>query len=68
VTLFGFISNAKQQQIARRRFHKRKIKNRQLTEASFSKLTLESEGDSFRFYLKRKATTNRSKAISQTEN
>jgi hypothetical protein len=68
LTLFYFISNAKQQQIAQRRFHKSKIKNRQLTEASFAKLTLESEGDVFQFYFKCKATTNRSKVISQTKN
>jgi hypothetical protein len=49
VTLFDFISNAKPQQIARKQFHKPKIKNRLLTKASFAKLTLEGEGDAFRF-------------------
>jgi hypothetical protein len=49
MTPFGFISNGKPHQIARRRFHKPKIKNHQLTEASFAKLTLEGEDDAFRF-------------------
>jgi hypothetical protein len=66
---FDFISNAKQQQITRRRFHKPKIRNRYLTEASFAKLTLERKGDDFGFIsnMKRKTTTNHTKAISQTE-
>jgi hypothetical protein len=67
VTLLDFISNAKPHQITRRRFHKPKIKNR-LTEASFAKLTLEGEGDAFRFHFERKTLPNRTKAIPQTEN
>jgi hypothetical protein len=45
-----------------------KIGNRQLTEASFAKLTLEGEGEAFRFYHKHKMLiANRTKATSQIQ-
>jgi hypothetical protein len=43
-------------------------KNRQFTEASFAKLMLEGEGDTFWFHFKHKTSPNSTKVIPQTEN
>jgi hypothetical protein len=51
VKLFSFILNAKRGwQITWRRSHKPENRNRLLTETSFTKPTLEGEGDSFLFH------------------
>jgi hypothetical protein len=58
----------KRGKLTRSRFHKLKIKNRQLTRASFTKLMLKDEDDTFWFHFKWKTSPNRKKAIPQTEN
>jgi hypothetical protein len=58
-------SNSKSQEGG---FTDQKLKTISSPKASFAKLTLEDEGDAFRFHFKCKATTNRTKAISQTKN
>jgi hypothetical protein len=67
VTLFSFNPNSKSHEDD---FTKQKIGNRQLTEASSAKLTLEGEGDTFSFISNMKQCeiiANRTKAISQTK-